>query len=129
MMDRARVRARLLNIRVALTADTDIRSFGFPLQCSPLQSSSTVLACKDGFIETAIDDEIVALSVERGSCYGLNRVASRIWSLLAKPIRISDLCTTLITIYKVDPDVCERQVLELLEELRAEGLIATFERK
>ena len=88
-----------------------------------------MVACRDGFIEAEIDDEIVALSIERGTCYGMNRVASRIWSLLAKPIRISDLCATLVASYRVDPDVCKRQVLDVLEELRAEGLIAMLEDK
>jgi hypothetical protein len=88
-----------------------------------------VIACRDGVIETAIDDEIVALSIERGTCYGMNRVASRIWSLLEKPTRIRDLCYTLVLTYKVDPEICERQVLDLLEELHAEGLIATLEEK
>jgi hypothetical protein len=95
----------------------------------PLETSASVVACRDGVIETAIDDEIVALSIERGTCYGMNRVASRIWSLLEKPIRISDLCDTLVATYKVDPDICERQVLDLLEDLRVEGLIATLEEK
>jgi len=98
------------------------------LENLPLQTSATVVARRDGFIETAIDDEIVALSIERGTCYGMNRVASRIWNLLAKPIRIDDLCAALVAAHKVDRDVCERQVLELLEELRAEGLIATLEK-
>jgi hypothetical protein len=80
-------------------------------------------------IETAIDDEVVALSIERGTCYGLNRVGSRIWNLLEKPVRISDLCATLVAAYEVNPDICERQVLDLLEELRAEGLIETLEEK
>jgi len=87
------------------------------------------MACKDGFIESVIDDEIVALSIERGTCYGMNRLGSRIWNLLAKPIRISDLCATLVAAYDVDSDICERQVLDLLEELRAEGLLATLEEK
>jgi hypothetical protein len=97
------------------------------LQNLPLQTSVTVVARKDGFLETAIEDEIVALNIERGTCYGMNRVGSRIWNLLAKPIRISDLCAKLVAAYKVDPDICERQVLDLLEELRAEGLIVTLE--
>jgi hypothetical protein len=80
-------------------------------------------------IEAEIDDEIVALSIEQGSCYGMNRVASRVWNQLAEPVRISDLCAALIAMYRVDPDVCKRQVLDLLEELRAEGLIATVEVK
>ena len=90
-------------------------------------SSTTVVARTDGFIEAEVDGEVVALSLERGTCYGLNRVGSRIWNLLDRPSRIGDLCATLLTEFKVDPDVCERQVLDLLEELRTEGLIATVE--
>jgi Coenzyme PQQ synthesis protein D (PqqD) len=93
----------------------------------PLEISATVASCRDGFIESAIDDEVVALSIERGTCYGMNRVGSHIWNLLAKPTRISDLCATLVAAYKVDPDICESQVLDLLEELRAEGLIVALE--
>jgi hypothetical protein len=95
----------------------------------PLQTSATVVACRDRLIESAIDDEIVALSIERGTCYGMNRMGSRIWNLLARPIRISDLCATLMAAYKVDRDICERQVLDLLEELRGEGLIESLEEK
>ena len=93
----------------------------------PLQCSTTVVACRDDFIESKIDDEIVALSIRRGVCYGMNGVASRIWTLLTKPIRICDLCAALLAAYTVDPDTCKRQVLDLLEELRAEGLIIPFE--
>jgi Coenzyme PQQ synthesis protein D (PqqD) len=71
----------------------------------------------------------MALSIEQGTCFGMNRVGSRIWTLLAKPIRIDDLCAALLAQYRVDPEVCEHQVLALLEELRAEGLIATLEKK
>jgi hypothetical protein len=91
---------------------------------SPL-SSDTVVARSDGFIEAEIDNEVVALSIEHGTCYGLNRVGSRIWNLLATPSRISNLCEKLLAEYKVEPNVCQRQVIDLLEELRAEGLIQT----
>jgi hypothetical protein len=99
------------------------------MRSPPLEPSNTVVACKDGFIEAEIDDEILALSIEHDTCYGMNQVSSRIWRLVAKPIRIRDLCATLLAVYKVAPDVCERQVLDLLEELRAEGLIATVGEK
>jgi hypothetical protein len=94
-----------------------------------LAPSDTVVACRDGLIESEIDDEILALSIEQGVCYGMNRVGSRIWDLMAKPVRICDLCAALLATYRVDANVCERQVLDLLEELRAEGLIATVEEK
>jgi hypothetical protein len=57
----------------------------------------------------------------------MNRVGSHVWKLLAKPIRISDLCTLLLAAYRVDRGVCEQQVLDLLEELRVEGLIETVD--
>jgi hypothetical protein len=96
---------------------------------SPFDPATTVFACRHGFIEAEVDNEIVALSIEKGICYGMNRVGSRIWNLLAKPIRIRDLCATLLAEYKVDPNVCERQVLDLLEQFCAEGLIGTLEEK
>jgi hypothetical protein len=86
-----------------------------------------VVARKDDFIEANIDDEIVALNIERGICYGLNSVASCIWNRLATPTRVSDLCAWLLTAYKVDSEICEREVLNLLEGLRDEGLIQTLE--
>jgi hypothetical protein len=52
-------------------------------------------------------------------------MGSRIWRLLAVPIQINDICAKLLAEYKVGADACERQVLDLLEELRAEGLITT----
>jgi hypothetical protein len=103
--------------------------FEHPLRNLPLQCSTIVVGCKDGLVEANVGDEILALSVEQGTCYGMNRVGSRIWQLIEKPIRISDLCAALLAQYKVDPDICERQVIDLLEELRAEGLIVTVEEK
>jgi hypothetical protein len=89
---------------------------------SPLTPATIVIRC-DGLIEAEIDNEIVALNIKNGMCYGLNRVGSQIWRMLAAPIRITDVCATLVTEYEIDPGVCERQVLDLLEELRAERLI------
>jgi Coenzyme PQQ synthesis protein D (PqqD) len=92
-------------------------------------SLDDVVMQSDGFITSEIDNEIVALSIEHGTCYGLNRVGSRIWRLLASPVRIVDVCTTLLAEYKVEVEACEREVLDLLAELRAEGLIATVEER
>jgi hypothetical protein len=94
-----------------------------------LTTFDTVVARRDAVVEREIDDEILALSIEQGICYGMNRVASRIWKLLSKPTRICDLCTTLLAAYRVDPDACERQVLDVLEELRTEGLLVAVEEK
>lgn len=93
-------------------------------QLSPL-SPLTVVVRSSGFVAAEIDNEVVTLNIESGVCHGLNRVGSRIWRLLETPIKIGDICTTLLSEYKVEPDDCERQVLDLLEELRTEGLVRT----
>jgi hypothetical protein len=99
--------------------------FGRSLRNFHHLSSASIVLRSDGFVDAEVDQEIVALSIEHGRCYGLNRVGSRVWKLVANPVRVSDLCAILISEYMVDPDVCERQTLDLLEELRAEGLITT----
>jgi hypothetical protein len=86
-----------------------------------------VVARKEGLLDTKIDNEIVALDVDSGACYGLNSVGSRIWALIGEPIRIADICAALMGEFKIDAPTCERQVLDLLEELRAEGLVIVLD--
>jgi hypothetical protein len=92
-------------------------------------SVSSVVSRKAGFIEAEIEGEVVALNIETGTCYGLNQVGSRIWHMLATSPRISDICEALRAEYSVGADDCERQVLDLLENLYTEGLIAPIEEK
>jgi hypothetical protein len=89
----------------------------------PITLESTV-SRNFGVVEAEIKGEIVAMNIDTGNCYGLNSVGSRIWSLLADPVQIGGLCEQLITEFQVDPEVCERDVLELLRELYAEELIS-----
>jgi hypothetical protein len=103
------------------------------MQQSPGQTShlsaNSVVSRTAGIIEAEIEGEVVALNMETGTCYGLNPVGSRIWHMLAASPRISDICEALLAEYAVGADDCERQVLDLLEELYSEGLIAPIEEK
>jgi hypothetical protein len=87
-------------------------------------STNDVVRKAPGLLQAEIDDEVVALKMGTDACYGLNELGSRIWQLLAEPIRVSKLCELLMMEYDVEAIVCERQVLDLLEELRAEKLIS-----
>lgn len=88
-------------------------------------TADSLVARSGGFLTAEIDDEVVALSIEKGQCYSLNKTGSRIWNLIEGPTRIEDICKALAGRYDVDRDSCEREVLALLEELRAEGMIET----
>ena len=93
----------------------------------PTTSLDTLVARNEGLIEAKIDNEIVALDVATGTCYGLNRVGARIWDLIRTPTRVGDICEQLLAEYMVEPDICGREVLDLVEELRREGLIVMLD--
>ena len=93
---------------------------------SGLSDSSVVVRSSD-VVEAEVDGEIVALNIERGTCYGLNKVGSRIWQIVSQPSRVTDIGARLIAEYEVDEETCRQQVLELLEDLRNEGLIRIVE--
>jgi coenzyme PQQ synthesis protein D (PqqD) len=74
-------------------------------------------------LEAEVDGELVALHVDRGTCYGFNSTATKVWALLEQPKRLSQLQDELVAEYDVDPETCRRQLSELLAELEADELV------
>ena len=74
-------------------------------------------------IETEVDGELVALDVDKGTCYGFNGTATRIWGLIEQPKRVSELKAALLSEFDVDPETCGRQLAQLLKELETDGLV------
>lgn len=70
-----------------------------------------------------VDGQLVALDVTKGTCYGLNRVATRIWQLIEQPTTVGQVVASLLGEYDVEPALCEAQTLELFDDLLAAGLI------
>lgn len=79
---------------------------------------------RGGLIEAEIDGELIGLEAERGTCFGFNATATRIWALLETPRRLSALRDALVEEYEVEPRTCERELRALLAELEADGLVA-----
>ena len=67
--------------------------------------------------------ETVLMSLERSRCYGLGGIGSEIWSKLVSPVRVADLIEEFNGRYEAAPGVIERDVLQMLTQLAAEGLI------
>ena len=84
---------------------------------------STVSRRPDLLTSALSDREMVLLNIECGAYFGMEGVAKRIWENLAEPLRVADLCDALRTRFAVDPEVCRREVLAFLTELRAKNLI------
>jgi DNA-binding transcriptional regulator GbsR (MarR family) len=86
-------------------------------------SDQVKIARREGLIEAEVDGELVALHVENGTCYGFNGTATRVWSLLAEPMTLDELCGALTAEFDVDAETCRADVSELLRELESDGLI------
>ena len=87
-----------------------------------LNLSSTITQNKET-LSSAIDDELVLLSIINNKYYGMDSVGNRIWSLLAEPITVSDLIATLTKEYAISPADCREDVSSFLRELQSEKLI------
>lgn len=74
-------------------------------------------------LHASIGEDVVALHVENGQCYGMDNVSAAVWNLLEEPIGVQAICDRLRQSYDVTPDVCRRDVERLLDNLRSEGLI------
>jgi hypothetical protein len=82
-----------------------------------------IVSRKQGLVEAEVDGEIVALHVDNGTCYGFNGTASAIWRMLERPRRLDELCSGLAEDYEVEPEQCEREVMDLLRDLENDGLV------
>jgi hypothetical protein len=72
---------------------------------------------------SAVDDEVVMLNVDEGKYYGLNKVASKIWGLLANPIKVNAIIEELRKNYDVPYDQCYNETIGCLKEMYKNKLV------
>ncbi len=70
-----------------------------------------------------LSTEAVILNLQDGIYYGLDSVGARIWHFIQEPRTVDEVREALLKEYDVEPDRCERDLLALLRELEARGLI------
>lgn len=87
--------------------------------------ATDVIVRQDGdLVTTRLDGELVGMSVEQGTCYGFDAVATRLWELIENPRTLDSLCAQLVAEFAVGDAACRADVRAFLEELRGEGLIS-----
>lgn len=74
-------------------------------------------------VSAPMEDELVMISLQKGMYYGLDNISSEIWQRIEKPISVADLCNGLLEEFDVDPEICQRETLELLNWLYSQELI------
>jgi hypothetical protein len=74
-------------------------------------------------LEADLGDELMALDVDGGTCFGFNPVATGVWRHLASPKSFDELKEALLAEYDVSSEQCSQELRELLDDLVEKGLI------
>lgn len=88
-----------------------------------LPALQDIVVATQGQISSDLAGEAVILDLTSGVYYGLNEVGATIWHLIQQPRTIQEVQQSLLQEYDVDPEVCTQDLLQLLQELQAAGLV------
>lgn len=87
-----------------------------------MSEESVIVAAKDQ-VYCDLAGEVIILNLKDGVYYGLNAVGTGIWHLIQKPITVSEIGDAIVEEYDVDLSRCRGDLLKLLRELAASGII------
>ena len=93
-----------------------------------ISERSTIVVTKDQ-VSADLSGEAAILNLKTSTYFGLNTVGASIWKLVREPKTVNQIRDAIIQEYDVEPDRCEHDILELLQELSKHGLIEIIEEK
>jgi hypothetical protein len=77
----------------------------------------------DDVLFQEVGDEAVLLKLASENYFGLDAVGTRIWALLNQDTALKRAYDILVDEYEVEPEVLERDLLELVERMAEAGLV------
>lgn len=83
----------------------------------------SVISVTKEAVHCDLEDEVVILGLKDGVYYGLNPVGAFIWNLVQNPITVKEIKEAILNEYDVEEDVCEKDLVELLDNLLDKNLI------
>jgi hypothetical protein len=83
----------------------------------------SAVAISEDAVFKELDGEAVILNLESGTYFGLNAVGTRVWNLLQERRSLDDVFQALSQEFEVDPKVLERDLVELIGQMLAKGLV------
>jgi len=89
---------------------------------TPLSIDSIVVATREQ-VSCSLGEEAAVLNLKNSAYYGMNPVGARVWKLLQEPKSVAQVRDAVLDEYEVESERCERDLFDLLEKMRAEGLI------
>ena len=74
-------------------------------------------------VEAVVDDELALMHTENGKFYSLSDSGRHIWELIGDGKKFGEIKTAILQEYHISKDVCDKDVLDLLNELHDRTLI------
>ncbi len=77
----------------------------------------------ENVVSRELEGEAVILNLESGVYFGLNEVGTRIWTMIQQYGSLRKVLEAVQQEYEVAPQVLEKDLLELIDQLQARGLV------
>jgi len=94
---------------------------------APLSLHTIVVAAPEQ-VSCPLGEESAILNLKNSVYYGMNPVGACVWNLVQQQRSVAELRDAVMDEYEVEAERCEREILELLEKMRSEGLIQVVEK-
>ena len=88
-------------------------------------SLQTTVAQAPGCLTADVEDDVVVMTADAHGYLALNVFGKAIWTRIAAPRRIDDLCAALATEYAAEDETLKSDVIEFLGQLSDAGLLTT----
>ena len=86
-------------------------------------SLKQVVAAVNEQVSSDLGGEAVILSLKPGIYFGVNETGAFVWNLIQQPISLEEIKDRILKEFEVEADRCERDLLELIDQLKDKGLI------
>jgi Coenzyme PQQ synthesis protein D (PqqD) len=80
-------------------------------------TNNTLVAVAEDVVSCDLLEETAILNMKNSVYYGLDPVGTRIWNLIQQPITIQEILDVLLAEYDVEPERCQADLYELIEQL------------
>lgn len=89
----------------------------------PVNALARAVRVPEGVLFREVDGEAVLLELESGRYFGLDRVGTRMWTLLGVHHRLEPVYESLVEEYEVAADTLRRDLVEFVDRLVANRLL------
>ena len=84
----------------------------------------SIVKQSDEQVSSEIDGEAVLMSIDDGEYFKIDEIGTRIWQLIESETAVSDLISKIEQEFEVEPEKCEAEVLDFLNDLEEHKLLA-----